>query len=56
VFKKPISKISVLVSSFVSMALDSRASKEIDFYCNYMENKLQMLAFTAVTVVYVYIL
>jgi len=35
--------------SFEAIALDSRASKKIDFYSNHTENKLQTLTFTAIT-------
>jgi len=37
------------VSSFEVIALDSRVSKKIDLYSNHTENKLQALAFTAIT-------
>ena len=38
-----------MVSGFRITALDSRKSKEIDVYSDYTENKLQALAFSAIT-------
>ena len=38
-----------MVSSVGIIALDSRKSKIIDLYSDYIENKLQVLTFVAIT-------
>ena len=38
-----------MVSSFGITALDSRESKEIDLYSDYIKNKLQVLTLAAIT-------
>ena len=40
---------SIMMGSFGITALDSRKRKEINLYSDYTKNRLQVLAFTAIT-------
>ena len=54
VFKEWVFKFQLnQISSFEVIALDSRASKRIDLYSNHTENKLQVLTFAAIILVYI---
>ena len=52
VLRNGYSKLQVvLVISFEAIVLDSTVSKKIKLYSNYTDNKLQVLSFTAITLV-----
>ena len=43
----------IMVSSFGTIVLDSKESKEIDLYSYYTKNKLQVLTFVAIISIWI---